>query len=65
MQNDDLELCKNSKIDAIFNTADGSSYAFKGDKYYKLTENAIADGYPKKISDGWPGLECKLNVPKI
>lgn len=52
----DSELCTSPKIDAIFNTADGSTYAFKGDKYYKLTENAVAEGYPKKISDGWPGL---------
>uniref|UniRef100_A0A182S6F1 Peptidase metallopeptidase domain-containing protein n=1 Tax=Anopheles maculatus TaxID=74869 RepID=A0A182S6F1_9DIPT len=50
------ELCTSPKIDAVFNTADGSTYAFKGDKYYKLTENAVAEGYPKKISDGWPGL---------
>lgn len=59
VQNDNVELCSNAKIDAIFNTADGNTYALKGDKYYRLTENAIADGYPKKISDGWPGLECK------
>ena len=52
----DNELCTDPKIDAIFNTADGSTFAFKGNKYYKLTENAIADGYPKLISEGWPGL---------
>jgi matrix metalloproteinase-14 (membrane-inserted) len=52
----DNELCKNSKIDAIFNTPDGNTYAFKDDKYFKLTENAIAEGYPKDISEGWPKL---------
>jgi matrix metalloproteinase-14 (membrane-inserted) len=49
-------LCVSPKIDAIFNTADGNTYAFKGDYYYKLTENAVADGYPKRISEGWKGL---------
>lgn len=53
---DDDELCTDPKIDAVFNTNDGSTYGFKGDHYYKLTENALADGYPKRISEGWPGL---------
>lgn len=55
----DNDLCRDSKIDAIFNTADGQTYAFKGNKYYKLTENAVADGYPKLISEGWVGLPGK------
>ena len=41
---------------------DGSTFAFKGDKYYKLTENAIADGYPKLISEGWPGLPSDIDA---
>lgn len=61
VQNDAIELCNSAKIDAIFNTADGNTYAFKGDKYYKLTENSIAEGYPKKITDGWPGLEGEFS----
>lgn len=57
MQKDpDSELCSSPKIDAIFNSADGATYAFKGDSYYKLTENAVAEGYPKKIAEGWPQL---------
>lgn len=52
----DDALCTDSKIDAIFNTADGASFAFKKEKYFKLTENAVAEGYPKLISEGWPGL---------
>ncbi|CAO1439363.1 unnamed protein product [Diamesa hyperborea] len=59
---DDDALCKDSKIDAIFNTADGSTFALKGDKYYKLTENAIADGYPKAISEGWAGLPSNIDA---
>lgn len=57
---DDDELCTDPKVDAIFNTNDGSTYGFKGEHYYKLTENALAEGYPKRISEGWPGLPGKL-----
>lgn len=53
---DNNELCSDPKIDAVFNTHDGNTYAFKGNNYYRMTENAIAEGYPKRISDGWPGL---------
>lgn len=54
--NHDNELCTDPKVDAMFNTHDGKTYAFKGNQYYRLTENAIAEGYPKLISEGWPGL---------
>lgn len=52
----DDSLCKDTKIDAIFNTADDQTFVFKGNKYYLLTADAVADGYPKLISEGWPGL---------
>lgn len=55
---DDL-ICKDPKVDTLFNSADGQTYAFKGNKYYRLTENSIADGYPKLISEGWAGLPGK------
>ncbi|CRK95035.1 CLUMA_CG008519, isoform B [Clunio marinus] len=59
---EDDAMCKDPRLDALFNTGDGSTYAFKGNKYYKLTENAIADGYPKLISDGWPGLPSNIDA---
>lgn len=62
VRSDDDELCRDSKFDAIFNTADGSTYAFRAEKYYKLTENAVADGYPKLISEGWPGLPNNIDA---
>lgn len=49
----------------MFNTHDGNTYAFKGNDYYKLTENAVAEGYPKKISDGWPGLSGKAQLVAV
>ncbi|XP_055315520.1 matrix metalloproteinase-14 isoform X2 [Sitodiplosis mosellana] len=60
--NDDNELCSDPKIDAMFNTADGNTYAFKDNNYYRLTENAVAEGYPKRISDGWPGLPGHIDA---
>lgn len=55
-------ICTDPKIDAMFNTQDGNTYALKGDYYYRLTENAIAEGYPKKISEGWPGLPGNIDA---
>lgn len=52
----DDSLCKDTKIDAIFNTADDQTYVFKGNKYYLLTADAVVEGYPKLISSGWLGL---------
>lgn len=54
------EVCRDPKVDTIFNTYDGSTYAFKGSVYYKLTENSVETGYPKMINEGWPGLSGKI-----
>lgn len=58
---DDNELCSDPKIDAMFNTADGNTYVFKGNNYYRLTDDSVSEGYPKRISEGWPGLPGSLN----
>ncbi|XP_060516534.1 matrix metalloproteinase-14 isoform X3 [Cylas formicarius] len=58
----DSSLCEDSKFDTIFNSAEGYTYVFKGDKYWRLTEESIAPGYPKKISEGWPGLTGKIDA---
>merc|ERR1712123_13429 len=49
------ELCSDSSIDSIVRTTAGNSYVFKEDKYWKLTENSVAEGYPRQISLDWPG----------
>ncbi|XP_075235425.1 matrix metalloproteinase 1 isoform X2 [Lycorma delicatula] len=59
---EDGELCTDATIDAIFNSAEGVTYAFKGEHYWKLTEDSIAPGYPKLISKSWPGLPGKLDA---
>ena len=58
---DKNELC-NSKIDAVVQTMDGSSYVFKADNYWKLAKNGVAPGYPRKISQDWPGLPGNVNA---
>lgn len=58
----DDDICKNPSVNTMFNSADGLTYAFKGQYYYRLTENAIADGYPKPISEGWPGLPGDIDA---
>ena len=55
------ELCR-SKIDAIVQTSDGTSFVFKGDNYWKLAGDNVAAGYPRSISQGWPGLPGNIDA---
>lgn len=58
----DLELCSTNSIDTIFTDAKQNTYVFKKDKYWKLTEDGIAAGYPKSISKSWPGLPSNIDA---
>ncbi|XP_050302465.1 matrix metalloproteinase-14 isoform X2 [Anthonomus grandis grandis] len=58
----DASLCKDPSFDTIFNSAEGYTYIFKGDKYWRLTEESVAPGYPKLISEGWPGLTGNIDA---
>ncbi|KAH8369608.1 hypothetical protein KR093_000278, partial [Drosophila rubida] len=58
----DDSICKDSKVDTLFNSAHGDTYAFKGDKYYKLTTDAVEEGYPQLIAKGWPGLPGNIDA---
>ena len=42
-------------MDTVFSTGDGSYYAFKGADYWRLTDDSVAPGYPRKIAEDWPG----------
>ena len=57
----DEDLCKNSTIDSIITMEDGT-YAFKGDKFWKLTEDSVMPGYPRNISNFWRGLPGKIDA---
>lgn len=50
------ELCQNQKIDVIFETTNREIFVFVGNQCYNITRGKIAEGYPKPISEGWPGL---------
>ena len=56
------ELCKNAKVDAMVTTKDKTTYAFKGSKYWRLTDDGVAKGYPRSISRDWDGLPSNLDA---
>jgi matrix metalloproteinase-14 (membrane-inserted) len=41
------DLCSSNRVDAIFNTDASDYFVFQGSKYWKLTEETVADGYPR------------------
>ena len=55
-EREDNILCSSPGIDSIISTQDGDSYVFKGENFWKLTDDSIAPGYPKRIVDVWEGL---------
>lgn len=59
---DNADLCDDSSFDTIFSTRDKSYYVFKGSKYWKLTEDSVARGYPRNIEDDWPGLPSNIDA---
>ena len=42
--------------------ADKETYVFKGTQYWKLTEDAIAPGYPRSISRNWGNMPGNLDA---
>ena len=59
---EDSTLCSNMKFDTIFNSAEGHTYVFKGQQYWRLTEEGVDAGYPKYISSGWEGLPGNIDA---
>jgi len=57
---DDGTIC--SKLDAIFATADGTTYVFRGSEYWRLTKTGVASGFPRQISRDWPGLPDNIQA---
>ena len=56
------ELCKDAKVDAMVTVKDKTTYAFKGRKYWRLTDDGVAKGYPRSISQDWDGLPSNLDA---
>ncbi len=59
---DDTELCSSPSVDTIFSTGNGNYYVFKGSNYWRLTNDAVAPGYPRKISRDWKGLPDNIDA---
>ena len=56
------ELCKNGKVDAMVTVKDKTTYAFKGNKYWRLTDDGVAKGYPRPIRSDWDGLPSNIDA---
>ncbi|OTF77895.1 matrix metalloproteinase-16-like protein, partial [Euroglyphus maynei] len=59
---DGPDLCQDNSIDAVTRIADGSTYVFKGQYYWRIETTGIADGFPRRISTDWDGLAGNLNA---
>merc|ERR1711862_1029097 len=55
-------ICARPKVDAIFLTADRSTYVFQGDNYWKLTKDSVAPGDPRKIYQDWRGVPSNIDA---
>ncbi|XP_064614904.1 matrix metalloproteinase-14-like isoform X2 [Liolophura sinensis] len=55
-------ICRNSKIDAITRTKDGLTYVFAGRNYYRLNNEGVDPGYPRRISWDWKGVEGPIDA---
>ncbi|XP_034951393.1 matrix metalloproteinase-14 isoform X2 [Chelonus insularis] len=59
---EDAQLCTDPKVDTMFNSAEGQIYVFKGDYYWRLTDDGVASGYPKLIGSSWKGLPGNIDA---
>lgn len=56
------ELCFDPAFDAITRTEDGTTYMFKGNFYWRLTNDDILKDSPGRIKADWPGLPGSLDA---
>ncbi|XP_048514142.1 matrix metalloproteinase-14 isoform X3 [Athalia rosae] len=59
---EDPQLCTDPQVDTMFNSAEGHTYVFKGEHYWRLTADGIAAGYPKLIGTTWIGLPGSIDA---
>ncbi|XP_071541370.1 uncharacterized protein [Panulirus ornatus] len=55
-------LCRDPSIDAIVTMSDKKTYVFKGSEYWQLTDDGVAPGYPKSISEDWEDLPSNIDA---
>lgn len=56
------EICSSPAFDAIVTTGDGETYVFKAARYWKLTADSVAPGYPRNIAEDWAGLPDNIDA---
>lgn len=61
-KNTDGDICRVGRVDTMVTTRDGLTYVFGGNKYWRLSDTAVASGYPRNISDDWSGLPGNLDA---
>jgi len=54
-------LC-NAEFDTMLTMKNDETYVFKDKRYWKLTETAVAEGYPRNIERDWDGLPPHLDA---
>uniref|UniRef100_A0A915JFF3 Peptidase metallopeptidase domain-containing protein n=1 Tax=Romanomermis culicivorax TaxID=13658 RepID=A0A915JFF3_ROMCU len=51
-----FDICNDTSLDAITTIGNGTTYAFKGNLYWRLNKESYDSGYPRLITDGWSNL---------
>lgn len=46
----------------MFTDASQRMFVFIGAKYWEVNEKGIVNGYPKKITQNWPGAPTSMNA---
>ena len=57
-----VDLCQDSRVDAITRTEDGNTYVFRGNHYWQVKNEGLARGPPGKIARDWDGLPGDLDA---
>ena len=59
---DKVSLCSDTHLDTIFTTESNVSYVFQGKHYWRLTNEGVAKGFPRRIFEDWSGLPNHLDA---
>ncbi|CAG7816597.1 unnamed protein product [Allacma fusca] len=51
-----------NNIDAAFGSSNGYTYIFKGEKYWRFRDFTLSQGYPKTISEQFPGIPNDIDA---
>jgi hypothetical protein len=51
-----------NNLDAAITRSNGISYFFQGDQFYRVTNMSVEPGFPKPISDYFPGIPTPIDA---